>query len=143
MKAGTALLIALAATLSGGCSVEPPAPADSPTEPPPARGSLRGSVLRADASAAGMSDVLIGFRSAHEYLIVNSNADGSFRVDGLPNIEWRAELQIPEDHFLAPGETGTRVALVQPDRVIALLPFRLVSARPDTLPPAPAPPAVP
>ncbi|CAN5799278.1 hypothetical protein BH23GEM9_BH23GEM9_16320 [soil metagenome] len=141
MKRTSILCVIGSATLGsatlGACSREPAGPAGDEPMPQEARGTLRGSVLLADAGLTGMSNVVIGFRSADDYVLVSTRPDGSFLADGLPTIEWRAELQLPADHHLAPGETGTRVAIVQPERTISLLPFRVRTGVPDTFPPAP------
>ena len=86
---------------------------------------------------AGIGDVIVGFRSIDAYHAVTTAADGNFRIDGLPPVEWRAELHVPEGLVHAPGETGTRVAIVQGDRTIALSPFRITVPAPDTASPVP------
>ena len=126
----------LAAAAVLACGVEPPYEGPTVVQPGEVRGSLRGSVVRTDF-AAGIGDVIVGFRSIDAYHAVTTAADGNFRIDGLPPVEWRAELHVPEGLVHAPGETGTRVAIVQGDRTIALSPFRITVPAPDTASPVP------
>jgi hypothetical protein len=142
MKSRHLALTLLTALAGSACGVEPPYNEPSPTDPTSQRGVLRGSVILGDLPSHGMPGVLIALRNmSDDVRLTTTDADGAFAAE-VVLVEWRAELQLPDGFERWPGETGTRVALAQPDRVITLLPFRIRPAGTDPSQPPPTTPGV-